>query len=189
MVLSDSDCLGLKDRDPMLLSADSSLGDSADSPIGAGCSIGDSSGVKEGRDMRCEEVFQVPRVRARVDRPASCWEEGLSLLPGRCNGGVSRALVVALGVLLRYWAEARRARARGGAPPTVPASWSREGVERSFGFRNPPPVRLSLDGVARTELDLGTGSFDWGSFESRGSPEGLLGWCESSMLEVMSSAI
>lgn len=68
---------------------------------------------------------------------------------------------------------------RGGAVVVVsaPASWSRDGVERSFGFRRvPPPVRLSLEEDTRTELDLGTGSFDWGSLDGRGRPEGLEDW-------------
>lgn len=68
------------------------------------------------------------------------------------------------------------------------ASWSREGVVRSFGFRRcPVPLalfRLSRDGEVRIEFVRGTGSLDvWtGIFDGRGVPLGLFGRVSSMLI-------
>jgi hypothetical protein len=73
------------------------------------------------------------------------------------------------------------------AVATLGANWSRDGAARSLGFRSVAfplgPERDSRDGVGRSELGRGTGSFDdegVGSFEIRGMPVGLV-WRGSSI--------
>lgn len=73
------------------------------------------------------------------------------------------------------------------AVATLGASWSRDGAARSLGFRRVAfplgPDRDSRDGVGRSELGRGRGSFDdegVGSFEIRGMPVGLV-WRGSSI--------